>query len=140
MLKYIMGLLVVLVLVLGYTTYTLIGDLAVSKQEVNMMTEVANANSKAAKTLEESCQSSLNAIQANQKVIDALNESRGSDLDALMTIPQITLPETHINASTKPTAAPTKSADDVRLSPDLMRLLDNAYCSGAKTDPYCTAR
>lgn len=139
MLKYIMGLLVILVVALGISTYTLIGDVATAKGELANMTEVANSNAKALVYYKESCAITINTITSTQKAIDTLNEARGDDLSGLAAIPQITLPETHVNGS-KPTTAPSKVADDLRLSPDLMRLLDNAYCSGAKGDNYCTTR
>lgn len=140
MLKYIMGVLVVLVITLGISTYTLIGDIAVATGSLTAMTDIANKNAKAVEIAGESFAISIKTIQETQKAIDGLNEARGDDLSALAALTQITLPETHVNASTTPTATPTKSADDARLSPELMRLLDNAYCSGDKDSGYCTAR
>lgn len=140
MVKYLIAILLATALGLGVATYQLIGKLAVAEADVSHWTEIANQNAKTVLDVKSACEITVKTITDNQKAIDAINESRGSDLDALAALPQVTLPETHINASTKPTAAPTKNADDARLSPDLMRLLDNAYCSGAKADPYCTSR
>lgn len=139
MFKYIVGLLLVLVVVLGISTYTLIGDVAVAKSEAATMKTLANKSAEAVRVASESCAASLKTVFDTQKAIDALNEARGDDLSALASLTQITLPETNIHGATKPTVAP-KVADDLRLSPDTMRLLDNAYCSGAKADPYCTSR
>lgn len=139
MLKYLLAFLLVSSLGLGATTYHLIGKLAEQEAKVTVWQEKANQNAKAAALLGESCKVTMLVLQATQEKLDALQQSRTSDLEALQAIPQITLPETHVNAPTKPTA-PSKAADDLRLSPDVMRLLDNAYCSGAKGDNYCTTR
>lgn len=139
MLKYIMGFLVVLVVVLSISTYNLIGDLAVAEREMTAFALLANKNAKQAENVKASCDITLESLRATQKVIDTLNEARQDDLSALEALPQVTLPEIKINASKTPTA-PSKNADDLRLSPDTMRLLDNAYCSGAKGDSYCTTR
>lgn len=139
MYKYLLAILLASTLGLGVSTYQLIGKLANTEAQVELWQQKANQNAEAVTRAVESCEISLKAIEDTQKAIDALNESRTSDLDALAAIPQITLPETHVNGS-HPTTAASKTADDLRLSPDLMRLLDNAYCSGAKGDSYCTTR
>lgn len=138
--NYIIAFLLIATLALGYSTYSLIGQVATTQSEVTAMTDKANKNAEAARVASESCGLSMKAVQDNQKAIDALNESRTSDLGALAAVTQITLPETQVNGSTTTTAAPKKYADDARLSPDTMRLLDNAYCSGNKDDTYCTSR
>lgn len=136
---YVLAILLASTLGLGYASYSLTGKLAVARQDVTHWTDMATKA--AAETLKasQSCEITIKAIEDNQKVQDALSESRTSDLDALDSIPHLTLPETKVNGTKTPTAAP-KTADDSRLSPDLMRLLDNAYCSGNKDDSYCTAR
>lgn len=138
--NYIIAFLLIATLALGYSTYSLVGTVAVAQGEVTAMTDIANKNAEAVKVAGESCALSIKAIHDTQTAIDALNEARGSDLSALDALPQITLPETTINGPTTTTAAPKKYADDARLSPDTMRLLDNAYCSGNKDDTYCTSR
>lgn len=140
MFKYIMALLFLTSLALGYATYSLTGKLAVARQEVTHWTEMADKAAKETLRVSDSCKLTIKAVQDAMREIDALSESRTGDLEALAVLPQITLPETKVNATKKPTATPTGSADGERLSPDLMRLLDNAYCSGSKDDPYCTAR
>lgn len=139
MFKYLVAILFASTVGFGAATYHLTGKLAVAVSEAERIQAVAINNATALKMAQDSCEITIKAIGDTQKAIDALNESRTSDLSALEAIPQITLPETKINGTTKPTVAP-KTADDLRLSPDTMRLLDNAYCSGAKGDSYCTTR
>lgn len=138
--NYLMAFLLITTLSLGWSTYHLVGKVAVAEASITRVQNIANANAEAVRVASESCAASLSLIQGTQKAIDALNESRTSDLDALNSVPHITLPEIEVNGTTKPTEAPKKHSDDLRLSPDTMRLLDNAYCSGNKDDPYCTSR
>ena len=137
---YLIALLLIATIGLGWTTYNLVGKLAVAEEQIGQWQDTANKNAEATRIAGESCAISVKSIYETQRAIDALNESRGSDLEALATIPQTTLPETQVNATTTSTAAPAKNADDARLSPDVMRLLDNAYCSGDKDSAYCAAR
>lgn len=139
MLNYLLAILFASTLGFGMATYHLTGKLAVAVEHAERLQKLAAANVEAVERAVDSCKITLKTIDDTQKAVDALNESRNNDLSALKDVTHITLPETHINGTTKPTA-PDKAADDLRLSPDTMRLLDNAYCSGAKADPYCTAR
>ncbi len=138
--NYLIAVLLIATLSLSWSTYHLIGKVAVAEGSITQLQGVANANAEAVRVAGESCAASLSLIQGTQKAIDSLNESRTGDLDALNSIPHITLPEIEVNGTTKPTEAPKRYPDDVRISPDTMRLLDNAYCSGNKDDPYCTSR
>ena len=140
MYNYIMAFLLITSLGLGYATYSLTGKLAVARQDVTHWTDLAAKSAAETIKASQSCEITVKAIEDNQKVQDALSESRTSDLDALNAIPHLTLPETKVNGTKTPTGVSTKLADDDRLSPDLMRLLDNAYCSGNKDDSYCTTR
>jgi hypothetical protein len=136
---YIIALLLIATIGFGYTTYHLTGKLAVSEASVSTWQEAANKNAESVRVASESCAISLKTVHDAQKAIDALSESRTSDLEALDAISHITIPEIRIDGTQKPTA-PRENADNDRLSADTMRLLDNAYCSGNKDDPHCTTR
>lgn len=138
--NYLIAVLLIATLSLSWSTYHLIGKVAVAEGSITQLQGVANANAEAVRIAGESCAASLSLVKGTQKAIDALNDSRTSDLDDLNSVTHITLPEIEVNGTTKPTEAPKKLSDDLRLSPDTMRLLDNAYCSGNKDDPYCTSR
>ena len=138
--SYIMAFLFITSLGLGYATYSLTGKLAVARQDVSHWTELADKAAKETLKVSQSCELTTKAVADALREIDALSDARTSDLEALAVLPQITLPETKVNGTKTPTATPTRYADGDRLSPDLMRLLDNAYCSGNKDDSYCTTR
>lgn len=137
---YIIAILLAATLGLGYTSYVLTGKLAVSEDSISMWKDTANKNAAAVKTVTDRCAISIGAVQDAMKEINSLSESRTSDLEALASLPQVTLPEIKVNGTKTSTTPPTGFVDGDRISPDLMRLLDSAYCSGNKDDPYCTAR
>lgn len=139
MLKYITMFFFVLSIGLGYSTYHLTGKLAVSEVANTQLLGKVEKAVKAARLTSESCELSLNRVEVNNKQLDAYNQALQADLAALSSYPLTITPEIKINGPTTPTALP-KNADTLRLSPDLMRVLDNAYCSGNKDDSYCTSR
>lgn len=141
MLKYITAALLVLSLVLGFTTYKLMGEVATLEVSVQTYTDLANANANEVDKLKLSCSITQQVVKDNRDTIDALQKSREDVLGALNTLPHPTLPENKVNGKEKSTTGPTKAfADDSRLSPALMQLLDTAYCSGSKDSSDCPAR
>lgn len=140
MLKYITAALLVLSLVLGFTTYKLMGEVATLEVSVQTYTDLANANANEVDNLKLSCSVTQQVVKDNRDTIDALQKSREDVLGALNTLPHPTLPENKVNGK-ESTTGPTKAfADDSRLSPALMQLLDTAYCSGSKDSSDCPAR
>lgn len=144
MAKYLIALLAMIVLFLGGATYYLSNELNGARASVLEWQETARRNEDAVRVAGGSCKASHDAISAAQRSIDVLSEGRSATLEELATLPQVTLPEIHINAITEHTAPQSKAVVKPpisrRLTPDTMRLLDNAYCSGAENDLYCTSR
>lgn len=141
MLKYITAALLVLSLVLGFTTYKLMGEVATLEVSVQTYTDLANANANEVDNLKLSCSVTQQVVKDNRDTIDALQKSREATLGALNALPLTTLPETQQNGKETSTESIRKTySDDSRLSPALMQLLDTAYCSGSKNDSACTAR
>lgn len=90
----------------------------------------AEANLKAKEDAEESCSVTVDSIRAHyeaQKALDGLQEAITGELSKL---PTLTIKD-KTNEAPKASQAVSYSDGD-RLSPDLMRLLDQAYCYGDK--------
>lgn len=117
----------------GWYSYQLTGELASVKVE-NVMLD-AKAQQAVARELQayDSCKITTEVTADVQEKNDKLSDSRTAILEALV---NVVYPMTQENRNDHPqatTGAPSPSkvlADDARLSPELMRLLDNAYCSG----------
>lgn len=96
--------------------------------EVVTYKEAALANLKAKEDADASCKITTEALGGYYKnEIDASTSQKASG-DAILALPTLTLKETH---NALPTAI-KKPSDDDRLSPELMQLLDSAYCYGDK--------
>jgi hypothetical protein len=121
------GWLVLTLSILGYS-YKLHGDVQILEQEVATYMAAAQANEKALQQSKDSCLISVEALSEHYRTENALSTSQQATGDAINALPTLTLKE---NAHAAPTK-PESFSDDDRLSPDLMRLLDNAYCDGDK--------
>lgn len=121
------GFIVMMLSLIGYS-YKLHGDVQRLELEVAMYMVAAQANEKALEQSKDSCEVSIESLAEHYRKEIALTASQEATQKALDALPTLTLKE---NAH----AAPTKSekpSDDDRLSPELMQLLDNAYCDGDK--------
>jgi len=116
-----------LLTVCGYAYYT-------HKENVQLSLDVATYrkasedNLAAKEASDASCLITVDALASHYREQSKLEASQKATGDAVLALPTLTIKE-------KANAAPTKPqgfADDDRLSPDLMRLLDNAYCDGDK--------
>lgn len=137
--NYMLSFLLLITLGLGYTTYHLDSKLTESKAEVIHWTDKAAAAAKVTDEVKLSCDATLKALMQSQATLVSFDKAMQGDLSELTSTP-LTIPsETTQNASQAPTGT-LEGSTDLKLSPSVMRLLDNAYCSGAKDDPYCTAR
>lgn len=122
-----------LMLAVGGYGYYAHGRIETLTQEVSTYKDAAATNLKAKEDADKSCVvtvDSLNSYYKNQEALSTSQEATGA---AILTLPTLTIKE-------KSNAAPTKPqgfADDDRLSPDLVRLLDKAYCDGDKD--HCIA-
>lgn len=117
----------IMLAICGYGYYAH-GRIATLTQDVSTYEAAVKGALKAKEDSDKSCivtVDSLNGYYKDQQHISSSQEATG---EAILTLPTLTIKE-------KANAAPTKPqsfADDDRLSPDLMQLLDTAYCYGDK--------
>jgi gamma-glutamylcysteine synthetase len=124
----------------GWYSYHLTGQLA-SVQAENVMLLDKNKEAVAKELLaKESCKVTTEVTAGVQKENDKLSESRTAILEALVNVAYPMTQENVYEAPQTTTEAPKKYVDNDRLSPELMRLLDGAYCSGNKDDSACTSK
>lgn len=118
-------LIALLVLVGGYA-YNLSGEIDNLKQSVAVATQAAADNLKAKEQSDLSCKATTELLAQYRDKQEGIGSSQQAAGDAINSLPTLTIKEA-------PNVAPTKPqgfADDARLSPDTMRLLDAAYCDG----------
>lgn len=128
MFNYIAGILLLIAVGCGGFAYYEHSQLQKMVLEVSAYKEAADANLQAKKDADASCLITVDSLNSYYKAQKALDTSQKDTGDAILSLPTLTIKE-------KANAAPTKPqsfADDDRLSPDTMRLLDQAYCYGDK--------
>ena len=130
---YLMVALFVLLLGSGVYINKLQGDITGLYSEVATYKVAAESNLKAKEQADASCLISVEALSEHYRTENALVTAQQATGDAINALPTLTLKETAHAAPTKPQGF----SDDDRLSPDLMQLLDNAYCDGDKDS--CTS-
>lgn len=128
MLNYVIGVLLMIVAACGGFAYYEHNQLQVMALEMQTYKTAAETNLKAKEDADAACLitvQSLNEYYAKQNALESSQKDTGA---AILALPALTIKE-------KANAAPTKPqsfADDDRLSPDTMLLLDRAYCYGDK--------
>lgn len=128
MLNYICAILLSIVIAVGGFAYYEHQQLLKMAAEVTVYKSAAEINLKAKEDADKSCIVTVDSLNGYYKEQEKLGSSQQATGDAILTLPTLTIKE-------KANAAPTKPqsfADDDRLSPDVMRLLDDAYCYGNK--------
>lgn len=136
MVNYIIGVLLMITVACGGFAYYEYGQLQKMALEVHTYKTAAEENLQAKKDAEASCLitvESLNGYFAEKQALEGAQKTTG---DSILHLPTLTIKE-------KADAAPTKPqsfADDDRLSPDTMRLLDEAYCYGDKDGCATTSK
>jgi hypothetical protein len=128
MLNYIAGILLMIAVACGGFAYYEYGQLQKMALEVQTYKTAAETNQKAKEDADASCLITVDSLNAYYKAHEALGHAQKDTGDSILSLPTLTIKE-------KANAAPTKPqsfADDDRLSPDTMRLLDQAYCYGDK--------
>ncbi|QNO00097.1 hypothetical protein QGX20_gp133 [Pseudomonas phage phiPsa300] len=119
---------IVLTLMLAGYSYKLHGDVQRLEREVAMYAAAAEANKKEAEDAKSSCLVTVDLLNQHYRDEIALSKAQQEAGDAINSLPTLTIKE---NANAAPTK-PKGFSDDDRLSPDLMQLLDRAYCDGDK--------
>lgn len=123
----IAGWFVLTISLLGYS-YKLNQDVERLTAEVATYQAALEASNKATEQAKTSCLVSIETMNAYYRDQNALQTSQQATGDTILSLPTLTLRGNTDAAPTKPQGF----SDDDRLSPDLMRLLDNAYCDGNK--------
>lgn len=123
----IIGWMVLMLSVLGYS-YKLHGDVQRLEREVAVYVESVKAHEKALEQSKNSCLISIETLSEHYRKESALSTSQQATGDAIDALPTLTLKESANEAPTKHQGF----ADDDRLSPSTMQLLDRAYCDGDK--------
>lgn len=90
--------------------------------------QAAEKSREAMDLADKSCSVTQNAIRQHYEAQMLLLKGQKATGDAINALPTLTLKENADEAPTKPQSF----ADDDRLSPSTMQLLDNAYCDGDK--------
>lgn len=125
--NYALGVLLILVISLGFTTYIYREDTHRLQDEVIELTGKLKQAEQNTALATASCEVTQDITKNVSQEIEKKQTVMTKTLEALATVPPL---EGRSNDS--------KYADDASLSPDLMRLLDNAYCGAVKTDASCT--
>jgi hypothetical protein len=124
----------------GWYSYHLTGQLASVTSE-NVLLLDANKQATAQTLLaKESCKVTTEVTAGVQTENDKLSETRTAILEALVNVANPMTQENTNDAPKTLTEAPKRYVDNDHLSPELMRLLDNAYCSGNKDSSACTSK
>lgn len=142
MTKYILGVLLAIIISLAATTCSYRAtSLSLEREVATLNKDVQTWKDKTQEAIDREVKANTRCLinqQTVEKVTEeneALEESKNITLRELAKQPHDKLLETIIDANQKTTTVP----DDARLSADIMRMLNAAYCAGAKDDPTCTA-
>lgn len=140
MTNYLLAILLTMTLGFGYSTYHLVGKVAVYESEqLRLNTVIADAEDNARKAVD-SCKITSEVVFGVNSENRVLSDERTGVLETLAKVTNPTIQVIKYEVVQKPTEAPTKYADSSRLSPELMRVLDAAYCSGDKDNSACTSK
>ena len=101
---------------------------ATLRLDVTTYGQAAEASRKAMELADKSCFATQDAIRQHYEAQIRLVTAQKATGDAINALSNLTLKESANEAPTKPQSF----ADDNRLSPRTMELLDNAYCDGDK--------
>lgn len=139
--KYIVAILLSFVLLLGWQGWSLRkNNVELNVTISSLKTDISSWREKAEKAIaqegiaRQQCKIGEDITYQTDKDNKALDTSTGVTLRELAKQPHDKLLEKIIDANQKPIMA-----DDARLSSAAMRLLNEAFCAGAKDDPYCSS-
>ena len=142
MMKYIVAVLVALVIAFGGSTYVLNDKLAASGAENMKLVELVEKADNELVLSKASCKITETVIGEQHQEEKALNRAQEKAVETLRGLPTTIVKEKPQNAPMEKNGAlPQTSggfADDARVSPDVKRLLDQAYCYGKPDDSACT--
>lgn len=129
--NYIAAAMLILVIILGFTTYIFHGDkqrLQAANVELTGKLRESEANVLLAA---KSCQATQEITNNVAEEIETKQTVMTKTLETLATV-TTTLPETNLDAK--------KYADDAHLSPSLMGLLSESFCNASPSHPSCAPK
>lgn len=138
--NYIMGILLMLTLAFGTATYSLYESYTQSQIEVDRITMELKTATKSVTLAQDSCKIGQDISKGVAVSIKTQMDRTTKRVEALVALPVTTPQEDEQDGSKATTGARSTYADGGRLSPNLMQLLDEAYCDSNKDDSTCTAK
>lgn len=138
--NYIIGVLLVLTCMFGYTSYRVYGNNMTLQVEVSSYILKLEQSQEDIVKAGESCKQAQIITQDVNQSINVLQDDMTKSLQGLAEMPATTLQDALYEDSDGPTEAGKKYADSARLSPSLMQLLHRTYCETNKHDSACTAK
>lgn len=139
MLNYIAAILFAIAVACGGFGYYEHSQVAKLTQDVTTYKDVAATNLKERQDADKACVVTVDSLNTYYKEITNLSSSQESTGDAVNNLPTLTIKE-KANAAPTSSQEPKQYADDDKLSPDVMRLLDTAYCYGDKNGCATSAK
>ncbi|MNE18446.1 hypothetical protein D3C80_1114860 [compost metagenome] len=136
MLKYLLAGALALVLLLGWKTNSLLDQVSTLEASLKSEQSLVEQKQKSLDDKIESCAADLQALSDAHAVEKRNSEASQATLDKLSTVPPVTPKETKKNVPKEATGTPTVFS----LNPEYVRVLNESYCHGRPTDPYCTAK
>lgn len=134
--RYIIGVLLALTILFGGLAYNQYSEVQTLTTEVKTYKDAAKDNLKAKEDADASCKATVESLEIFYKEQVEFERAKKRTEAKIDKLPNLTIKE-------KKDAAPTQSqnySDDDHLSPDIMLLLDEAYCYGNPNDCSITAK
>lgn len=134
--RYIIGVLLALTILFGGLAYNQYSEVQTLTTEVKTYKDAAEDNLKAKEDADASCKATVESLEIHYKEQVEFERAKKRTEAKIDKLPNLTIKE-------KKDAAPTQSqnySDDDHLSPDIMLLLDEAYCYGNPNDCSITTK
>ena len=119
----------------SYLSYRFYGQIKVLENQVVTLNEDLTKSLKNTELVKQSCTISESISSEVSKIETDMGQQSAKLLEQLSTV--YAKEVAHKGAENEQT---TSERDDVSADVELQRLLDNAYCTAAASDPYCTTR
>lgn len=138
--NYIIGVLLIFAITFGYVSYSLYGANAVLQAEALHLTQELKVATQNVENAQLSCKVGQDITRDVNTSIKSQMDRTTKRVEALVALP-VTIPQEDTQHGPKATTgARSTYADGGRLSPNLMQLLDEAYCDSNKDDSACTTK
>lgn len=138
--NYIMATLLTLVCIFGYASYTLYGSNATLQAETTRLAGELKVATENVEKAQLSCKVGQDITKDVNTKNDTLQSALMSRLEVLAGLSNPIPQDNENEGSNTTTEARRTYADGGRLSPNLMRLLNETYCDSNKDNSACTAK